>query len=466
MRNWLALMTVVIGWLGACANLPAAEGQKKIFIIPIRDEIAEPLVYTVRRGVKEAMDAKADAILINMDTYGGSVKSMIEIAEIINQFKGETISYVNTKAFSAGALICFATQKIYMAPQSQIGAAAVVTSAPGSGGIQALPDTIEAKMGSAISGVVRAYAEKNGHNTELVDAMVKKTKELVIDGKTLNKAGEILTLTDKQAAEEYGDPPKPLLSLGTVETLDKLLENLGYKDAQVTSIKETGAEKLGSWLNAISPILLVIGLLGIYIEFKTPGVIVPGVIAVLAFALYFLGAYVAGLSGMEWIIVFVIGLALVISELFVHPGVVIPGIVGAILILVSLVMAMVDMYPGAPALPDFSQLFVPLRNVMIALIISVIIMMMLATVLPQTSLYRPLISKLASGVISEQQNLVEQASRMGQTGVAISNLRPGGKAQFGNDILDVITQGEMIAKGKGVRIIGHSGRDAIVESAA
>ena len=128
-------MMIVIGWLGACANLPAAEGQKKVFIIPIRDEIAEPLVYTVRRGVKEAMDAKADAILINMDTYGGSVKSMIEIAEIINQFKGETISYVNTKAFSAGALICFATKKIYMAPQSQIGAAAVVTSAPNGGGI-------------------------------------------------------------------------------------------------------------------------------------------------------------------------------------------------------------------------------------------------------------------------------------------------------------------------------------------
>lgn len=460
-------MLAVIGWFGISADLPAADAQaaaKTVYVIPVRTDIDEPLVYTVRRGVKEAMAAKADAIVINMDTYGGLVKSMIEISEIINQFKGETVAYVNTKAFSAGALICFATQKIYMAPQSEIGAAAVVTSTPGGGGIQALPDTVEAKMSSAVSAVVRAYAEKNGHNTALVDAMVKKTTELVIDGKTLNKAGDILTLTDQQAAEKYGNPPEPLLSLGTVSDLDALLDKLGFHHAHVVHVEQTGAEKIASWLTAISPILLIIGLVGIYIEFKTPGVVIPGVIAGIAFLLYFLGSYVAGLTGMEWIIVFVIGLALVISEFFVHPGVVIPGIVGAILILVSLVMAMVDMYPGGPVLPDFSQLVTPLRTVGVSLIISVIIMMMLAAVLPKTPMYRALVSKGASGVISEQKNLETQASRVGQTGVAISNLRPGGKAQFGNDIIDVITQGEMISKGAGVRIVGHSGTDAIVES--
>ena len=457
----------VIGWLGASANLPAAEtitSTKTVYILPIREDITESLVYVVRRGVKEAMAAKADLIVIDMDTFGGSVKAMLEIAEIINQFKGQTAAYVNNKAFSAGALICFATQKIYMAPQSKIGAAAVVTVAPGGGGIQSLPDTVEAKMSSAVSASIRAYAEKNGHNKDLVDAMVKKTTELKIDDKVINKSGEILTLTDSEASTEYGNPPKPLLSSGTVESLEALIDKLGYQGAQVTRIKETGAEKIGSWLNAISPILMIIGLVGIYIEFKTPGVIVPGIVAVIAFLLYFLGGYVAGLSGMEWVIVFVIGLALVISEFFVHPGVVIPGIVGAILILVSLVMAMVDMYPGTPTLPDFSQLVVPLRNVMISLIISVVIMMVLATILPQTPMYRALVSKSASGVITEQQTKADQASRVGHTGVAISNLRPGGKAQFGNDIIDVITQGEMIEKGQKVRIISHTGSDAIVES--
>ncbi len=53
--------------------------------------------------------------------------------------------------------------------------------------------------------------------------MIDKTKELTIDGEVLNKEGNILTLTDRQAAKEYGNPPKPLLSSGTVESLDALL---------------------------------------------------------------------------------------------------------------------------------------------------------------------------------------------------------------------------------------------------
>jgi membrane-bound serine protease (ClpP class) len=451
--------------LGASANLPAAEGQKRVYILPIRADIDSPLVYLVRRGVKEAIEAKADLLILDMETNGGRIDKTEEIIDILGKFKGETVTYVNDRAFSAGAFISVATQKIFMKPASVIGAAAPVMAAPG-GGIQDVPSTMKAKITSAVRALVRKTAEKNGYNLDVIEAMIDDTKELTIDGKVLNKKGEILTLTDTEAAAEYGNPPKPLLSSGTVESLDALIDKLGYKGAQVTAIKETGAEKLGSWLNTISPILLIIGMVGIYIEFKTPGVIVPGIVGVIAFLLYFVGLHVAALSGMEWVIVFVIGLALVISEFFVHPGVVIPGIIGAILILVSLVMAMVDMYPGMPAMPDFSQLVVPLRNVMIAIIISVVIMMLLATVLPQTSLYRPLISTSASGVISEKQSLVDQALRVGQKGVAISNLRPGGKAQFGNDIIDVITQGEMIAKGQGVRIIGHSGTDAIVENAA
>jgi membrane-bound serine protease (ClpP class) len=75
-----------------------------------------------------------------------------------------------------------------------------------------------------------------------------------------------------------------------------------------------------------------------------------------------------------------------------------------------------------------------------------------------------LVSNTASGVTSVAAQQQQQSSRVGQQGVAVSNLRPGGKAQFGNDILDVITQGDMVPKGKAVRIIGHSGAEAIVET--
>ena len=462
MKTWLVFLLCLAGLVPAnvlASDLPT----KKVYVLPIRDDIMPPLVYLVRRGVKEAMQAKADVLIIEMDTNGGRGDVTEEIIEILGQFKGQTVTYVDRKAFSAGALISFATQKIFMAPQSVIGAAAPIMLSPGGGGVEAMPDTVEAKMSSAISALVRANAQKNGHNVEVADAMVKKTKELKIDGKVLNEKGQILTLTDQEAKQEYGTPPKPLLSAGTIESFDALLEELDLNGAHVTRISATGVEKLGTWINAISPLLLVIGVIGCYIEFKTPGFGLPGIVGIVAFSIYFLGGYVAGLSGAEWIAVFIVGLALLASELFLHPGTILPGLIGATLILVSLVMAMVDVYPGAPKIPTIPQLSAPLREVGFALFASTVIALLIMRYFPKTQLYGSMASHAASGVKSDVQLQQKQIAREGQVGVAISSLRPGGKAQFGEEIIDVITQGDMISKGQKVKIIGNSGTEAIVE---
>ncbi len=448
---------------GSQTNLPALlPTAGKIYVLPIRDDIMPPLVYVVRRGVKEAMEAKADALILDMNTDGGRVDVTEEIIQIISKFGGKTFTYVNDRAFSAGAFISVATQKIYMAPQSVIGAAAPIMMAPGGAGAESIPDTMEAKMTSAIRALVRTQAEKNGHNIEVVEAMIDKTKEFEIDGEVLNKEGSILTLTDRQAAKEYGYPPKPLLSSGTVESLDALIEKIGYANAVRVNVQPTGAEKLGTWINKISPLLLLIGIIGLYIEFKTPGFGVPGIVGILAFAIYFLGGYVAGLSGAEWIVVFVIGVALLAVELFVFPGTFIAGILGAILILVSLVMGMVDVYPGTPTLPSLPDVREPLQDLSLAILGAVVVALVLARFLPKTTLYDRLVSQTASGEVSVAALQAQSTARMGKVGVAISNLSPGGKARFGEELLDVVTRGERIEKGQPVRIVGHSGSNAIV----
>jgi membrane-bound serine protease (ClpP class) len=228
----------------------------------------------------------------------------------------------------------------------------------------------------------------------------------------------------------------------------------------------TGAETLGLWINTISPLLLIIGMLGLYIEFKTPGFGLPGILGIAAFALYFFGGYVAGFSGAAWGIVFVVGLILVAVELFVFPGTFIAGVTGAVLMLVAIVMGMVDMYPGTPTLPSLPQLQMPLRQLAIAVVGTAVVGLLLAPILPKTPFFRRLVSQTASGVASVAAQEEQREARIGQIGVAISPLRPGGKARFGDHILDVITQGEMIDPGQSVKIIGHSGPDAVVEAVA
>lgn len=440
------------------------EDVPKVFVLPIREDVMPPLVYLVRRGVKAAMEAEAELLVLDMETNGGRLDSTEEIIVILNKFAGRTVTYVNRDAYSAGAFIAVATEEIYMAPQAVIGAAAPIMLSPGGGGVQDMPDTMEAKMTSAVAARVRANAEKNGHNKEVVEAMINRTKELIIDGEVLNKEGQILTLTNREAEREYGDPPRRLLSAGTVEDLDSLLDLLGFAGAQVERVEPTGAERLGFWLNAISPILLLIGIVGIYIEFKTPGFGLPGVVGVIAFALYFLGGHAAGLSGMEWLALFVLGLVLVGLELFAFPGTIILGAAGGLLMFAALLMAMVDVYPGPPALPSFSDLSFPLRQMSLAFLGALVVIYILGKILPKTSAYGVLVSSTASAMASTAALAEKQKQSIGMVGTTISPLRPGGKAQFGERIMDVVAQGEMIERGERVKIVGYSGSDPIVES--
>ena len=131
MRIWLVLILCLLGIPGVLFNSSAVEAPKRVYVIPIREDIEPPLTYLVRRGVKEAMAAKADLIVLDMKTNGGRVSTTEEIIDILNQFKGESVTYVNDRAFSAGAFISVATKKIYMAPQSVIGAAAPIMMSPG-----------------------------------------------------------------------------------------------------------------------------------------------------------------------------------------------------------------------------------------------------------------------------------------------------------------------------------------------
>jgi len=492
MRIWLGWWACLMGMV--CSGLAAEEGPvlsagpKKVYVVPIRDAIEASMVYLVRRGVKEAMAAEADLLVVDMDTGGGRGDSTEEIMRILEQFPGEAVTYVNHKAFSAGALISMATDQIYMAPQSVIGAAAPILMGPGGTGVQEMPDTVEVKMTSAFSALVRTSAQKHGHDEDVIMAMIDKHHELkrlswstnaagdaLVQTNLLCEKGQILTLTDEEARrpyfEEMGQTPRPLLSSGTIESLDALIDTLGFAGAERVNIEPTDMERLGAWLSAISPFLLMVGIIGLYIEFKTPGFGLPGIVGLLAIGLYFLSGYVAGLSGSEWIIVFFVGLALVVVEMFVLPGTLFIGLAGAALMLVAIVMALVDVYPNpGPGLPTIPHAGLQLRMRAVDMLIVIagtgVGVWVLSRFLPKTSMYRTLVSQSAAGMATERTFEEQQSSRLGMEGVAISTLRPGGKAQFGEQILDVVTQGEMLEAGTRVRIIGSRGSDAVVEPMA
>lgn len=459
---------MALGVAGAAAanstvsSTAAESSQKCVYVIPIRSEIATPLVYVVRRGVKEAERAGADAVVLDMDTPGGRGDAMEEIMEVLGKFNRDSITFVNTKAFSAGAYIAVATKRIYMAPGSVIGAATPVMLMP-TGEMPNLPESFEKKITSGYAARIRAEAQKNGYNAAVVEKMVDRNTDLVIDGKTIKPKGEILTLTNVEAEEKYGKPPKPLLSSGTVKDINELLERVNYKGAEIRRIEPTGVETIADWINTISPLLLALGALGIYLEFKLQSFGMIGVAAAGCLLLFFFGQYIAGLSGYEYALLFLVGLVLLVIEVFVLPGQFISGMLGTMCILIAILMAMVDQYPGTPVIPSFPDLKTPMIRLGEAFAIAVVFIVIAARFLPKSSLWDQLALKEVSTPGHEAPSIsVEPRDWVGREGVAVSYLRPAGKAMIGDQLADVVTEGDLIPKDARVRVVRVEGSRVVV----
>ena len=434
-----------------------------VVVVPLRGEISPSLLMFLRRAEKVAESSGASAIVFEMNTYGGRLDSAEEITSALNHATIPTYTFINSNAGSAGSLIALATQHIYMAPVSAIGAAAPVLPTG-----EDLPLTQREKTISYWSALIRSSAMKNGHNPDVGEAFMNRDKEVKIGDRVVHAKGTLLTLNAQEATEKING--KPLLADGIADSIVDLIQKSGLKGKAV-SLGPTGFEQLAFWITALAPLLLLGGIIGAYLEFKIPGASLPGIISAICFALFFLGHYLAGLAGWEVVGLFVLGVVLVIIEIlfFAHSTIVF-GVVGVFLILASLFWAMIDRYPGETFFPTGHALAVPLLNLFLALIGAAIVIALLARYLPRTSIYRRFALMTSNppgpslaGIPREFATAMDLLP--GTEGISLSILRPSGKARFLDQIVDVITQGEFIPPNTSVTVVRRDGMRVVVRAA-
>jgi membrane-bound serine protease (ClpP class) len=458
----IAVATAIFIAMAMTVHAGEAIHKGDIVVVPLRGEVAPSLLAFLRRAVKTAESNEASAIIFDMNTYGGRLDTAADIVNALNQIKIPTYTFINTNAGSAGALIAIATQHIYMAPVSAIGAAAPILPTG-----EDLPATAKEKTISYWSALIRGSATKNGHNPDVAEAFMNKDKEVKIGERVVHPKGAVLTLNAQDATELING--KPLLAEGIVDSVADLTKRAGLKGT-IFRIEPTGFEQIAFWITMLAPILLLGGILGAYLEFKIPGATWPGIISAICFALFFLGHYLAGLAGWEVVGLFILGMVLVLIEvLFFAHSTIVFGLVGVFLILASLLWTMIDRYPGQNFFPTGKMLAVPLLNMFIAIVGSFIVIALLARYLPRTSIYRrfalmdsnPPGPSLA-GV--PRQFATALALTPGTQGTAVTVLRPSGKARFADHVVDVVTEGEFIASQTPVTVIQADGMRVVVRS--
>ncbi len=434
----------------------------RVLVIPIRGPIEPALLYIVRRGARECAAANdIRAVVFAIDTPGGQLEVTERIIREIRSIKVPRYAWVERQAFSAGALIALAANRIYMAPGSVIGDALPIMVLP-LAGPQEMPADLKEKIVSATAALARSAAEQAGHNPAVAEAMVRADMELKIGDELIKPAGRLLTLTDQEAARRVGSEPTPLLSSGTVPDLASLLRETGVSDCRIEELRVTSAERLARWVESLGWLFLLIGIGGIYIELRTPGFGLPGTIGLLGLAIFFWGHHVAGVAGYEDLALIVLGTVLLAVEAAL-PGFGIPGILGSALLLGGIVLAMTERPPSGGWLPSPELLLRPLGQLAAAAVGTVALGWLAARLLPRTAPYRELVLTASTSRTGGFVSYEPPAGLVGSVGVTISDLRPAGVAQFGERRLDVLADGEFIPVGTPVRIVRVEGFRILVE---
>lgn len=276
---------------------------------------------------------------------------------------------------------------------------------------------------------------------------------------SLVTAGEAVKLSSKQASDLQ-------VSDQTVLQFDDLAALYGFETVPRTAKPNWALEFVAALASpGFAALLLVIGLVGLYIEISTPGLGIGGFIATLAFTLFFWSKYLDGTADWLEAMLFVLGFIFLLIELLVLPGFGIFGLGGALLIVSSLILAsQTFILPKTEA--QMSELRDTLATIIGSGVAFMIIGIILRQYLPHTSLFRHMTQ------VQDEADRIEQANRetlahyehlVGQSGITTTPLMPSGRAEIVGEIVDVITNGEAVEQGESVLVISAQANRVVVK---
>ena len=478
------------------ADLPTA----KAAVIICKGLIDDGLYRSIRRRTQLALDAGVDYLIYEIGTYGGLLQAGDDISKyFILEIgdKAHTVAYVTTEAISAGAMISVSCRDIIMLENTTIGDCAPIANGAKLEGVE------REKTESFTRAAFTRAAEANGYPEALLKAMVtmqikvyrvknietgeceffeseflpKDANEYDLDNKQLIvKEDELLTLTASKAYE-YG------VARAVVKDLTAALAFLAQRDGvtfagEPAVLKTNWSEEMVRWVNspAVMAVLVTVALLGVYIELNTPGLGLPGLVAVISLAIIIGSKYLVGMANWVEVAIFAAGLLLLMIEIFVLPGFGIAGFLGISCILGGLFGMLIKNPPDKLPWPTTQLDWQLFANGVLGLSLGFIGFVILAWLLTK---YLPKIEFLSGLIllpaVAKQGDEVEVSmtappqSRtagvgLGDTGEVVSTLRPTGKAKFDDGIVDVVAEAEFLDKGTKVEIIEIHGNRVVVRA--
>jgi len=428
-------------------NLPK---NARFVHIELHEEVTLGMAAFVKRVVRSLK--KDDILVVDIKTFGGRVDAALSIADALKGVRddgGFALAFIHPRAISAGALISYACDIIVVTPDGLMGA-----SMPVSGKGKAVGE----KYNSMVRAQMGTLAELKGRHKELGLAMVDSDVE--VDG--LIDKGKLLTLDGPQALDWH-------VASFAAKDLDEVIAKLGYnKPDRTYTIKKMNwnwAERLAGWLSSsvIAGLLMTIGMLGLMIGLYTGGNPVPMILGGACLLLFFFGQHVVNLAGVEEMVIFALGVGLLVFE-GVAPGHIIPGILGLLLVVGSLVMALINV-DSVPLAVQWQQGWITgaLGTVFGAILATTILMFATFKIMPDTKFGQKLIMDGAIDARANERADAENEGAVGLEGTAVTDLHPAGKVKVGLKRYDAVARTGHISAGDSIKVVGTRGFSVVVK---
>lgn len=434
--NRLKIITLAVLTMASSVLLHASENkQALVYRFEMKEEVTPGLARKFSKALAVATEKKATLFLIHMNTYGGMLDAADSIRTAILNSNIPVAVFIDNNAASAGALISIACNRIYMRSGSSIGAATVVNEKA-----EAMPDKYQSYMRS----MMRATAEKRGRNPKIAEAMVDP--RTYIEG--VNDSGRVLTFTATEAVKNN-------FCNGIAESIDDVLKAENISGSKMETYIPTATDKIiGFLINpAISGLLILVMLGGLYFEFQAPGTIFPIAAALVAAMLYFAPLYIEGLAANWEILLFIVGLALIAVELFFIPGFGVIGVAGIICVATGFILSMVNNIGFDFTYAPEGQLTKAAASAISGMVLSLFAIIFFGGKIVKSSRFNKMVLNTSMNSGEGYKVNYSEGSLIGQTGSALTDLRPSGKIVLNQKIVNASAISGYIERGAMVEVV-------------
>lgn len=469
-----------------------AEKYQQAYVIDLHGEIFGLRRWYLENRIARAKNLGADLIVLRIKSPGGSLEHSIAMAQALRGVDwATTVAFIPEEAISGAAIISLGCDRIYLQPRALIGDAGPIRMDEG-GQFQ----HAEEKILSYLATAVRELAVSQGRPAAIAEAMVDRKLKVIEVVHKQNRKRTFMSERELQQPENQGqyDVGNEIADAGQ----DRFLTVSGqravelqlaegtfadeadlFKQLDVAKIEQTKlywVDGLVFMLNRpwLTGLLLVIGLIGLYLEFSVPGMSVAGLVSLICFGIFFWSHALGGTSGWLEVMLFLLGVICLGFELFVFPGFGVFGLTGMLLIGLSLVMASQDFVVPNNAV-QWNELQ---RNL---LIVGGSIAGVMALLLVQLFVFDSLPglhflrldapveegdSPGANALTALTESPLFGLPELGARGTAESVLRPAGKGRFESQLIDVLTEGDFVDPGTTIEVVRREGNKIIVRKMA